>query len=569
MTIKNINVILWFILILFTTLFMSQIVLHSENTAPVIEEDRLYVTLNDVYRGRSNAEKINTFTDSYSFNQGDSVIVTFKLPDKKYDFPAIILSTQFVGYKVSLDGEQIYERRFKEAENGDFLPRDVNIITLPYDEYQGKEISIEMLVSQSGSKTIIYTPSFGNFDDLSRGYTWDRALSVFLGTFMCMFGVIYFLISLFFAVRIRGLASQIRSSILCLCGGAWILTSQRINIIFMTNTTKPAIYEYTLLYISLPLMMLLFCTICHLHHNRIAISYILGVFVIEVIFGICHFTRIRYINTFSTPIAIIYAVSIIGFMMYSVFYLRRRKASTYDKVQLAGLNTLSICLIIAAIFFALDRNQAREFNNAASIFIGLGGIVFVASRVMTFMVTLSNADPMKKKEIALSSLAYKDSLTGLPNRASCDKETMQLDDTNDDYLIMSMDLNGLKEVNDSKGHKAGDELIQNFTNVLNTCFPEPFFKARTGGDEFIVILKDIPYENYVDSRIEHMNKLLRAKEKETGFDHSVAYGLCYRHELPDGSSSHEVYMKADERMYRLKRAQHEARKSQTQSHVQT
>lgn len=562
MTVKNINVILWFILILFTTLFMSQIILHSENTAPVIEEDRLYVTLNDVYRGRSSAEKINAFTDSYSFNRGDRIIVTFSLPDKKYDFPTLMLATQFVGYTISLDGTPIYERRLAEAKNGDFLPKDVNFITLPYDEYEGKELSIEMIVSQSGSKTIIYTPSFGNFNDLSRGYTWDRALSVFLGTFMCMFGVIYFLISLFFAVRIRGLASQIRSSILCVCGGAWILTSQRINIIFMTNTTKPALYEYTLLYISLPLIMLLFCTICHLHHNRIALGYILGVCAIEVIFGICHFTRIRYINTFSKPIAIIYAISIIGFMMYSVFYLRRRKASTYDKVQIAGLNTLSICLIIAAIFFALDRNQAREFNNAASIFIGLGGIVFVASRVMTFMVTLSNADPMKKKEIALSSLAYKDSLTGLPNRASCDKETMQLDETTDDYLIMSMDLNGLKEVNDSKGHKAGDELLQNFTNVLNVCFPDPFFRGRTGGDEFVVILKNIPDESYIDSHIEHMNKLLRAKEKETGFDHSVAYGICYRHELPAGANAHEVYMEADARMYKLKRAQHEARKSQ-------
>ena len=562
MTVKNINVILWFILILFTTLFMSQIILHSENTAPVIEEDRLYVTLNDVYRGRSSAEKINAFTDSYSFNRGDRVIVTFNLPDKKYDFPTLMLATQFVGYTISLDGTPIYERRLEEAKNGDFLPKDVNFITLPYDEYEGKELSIEMIVSQSGSKTIIYTPSFGNFNDLSRGYTWDRALSVFLGTFMCMFGVIYFLISLFFAVRIRGLASQIRSSILCVCGGAWILTSQRINIIFMTNTTKPALYEYTLLYISLPLIMLLFCTICHLHHNRIAIGYILGVCAIEVIFCICHFTRIRYINTFSKPIAIIYAISVIGFMMYSVFYLRRRKASTYDKVQIAGLNTLSICLIIASIFFALDRNQAREFNNAASIFIGLGGIVFVASRVMTFMVTLSNADPMKKKEIALSSLAYKDSLTGLPNRASCDKETMQLDETTDDYLIMSMDLNGLKEVNDSKGHKAGDELLQNFTNVLNVCFPDPFFRGRTGGDEFVVILKNIPDENYLDSHIEHMNKLLRAKEKETGFDHSVAYGICYRHELPAGANAHEVYMEADARMYKLKRAQHEARKSQ-------
>ena len=562
MTVKNINVILWFILILFTTLLMSQIILHSENTAPVIEEDRLYVTLNDVYRGRSSAEKINAFTDSYSFNRGDRIIVTFSLPDKKYDFPTLMLATQFVGYTISLDGTPIYERRLEEAKNGDFLPKDVNFITLPYDEYEGKELSIEMIVSQSGSKTIIYTPSFGNFNDLSRGYTWDRALSVFLGTFMCMFGVIYFLISLFFAVRIRGLASQIRSSILCVCGGAWILTSQRINIIFMTNTTRPALYEYTLLYISLPLIMLLFCTICHILHNRIAASYILGVCAIEVIFGICHFTRIRYINTFSKPIAIIYAISVIGFMMYSVFYLRRRKASTYDKVQIAGLNTLSICLIIASIFFALDRNQSREFNNAASIFIGLGGIVFVASRIMTFMVTLSNADPMKKKEMALSSLAYKDSLTGLPNRASCDKETMQLDETNDDYLIMSMDLNGLKEVNDSKGHKAGDELLQNFTNVLNVCFPDPFFRGRTGGDEFVVILKNIPDENYLDSHIEHMNKLLRAKEKETGFDHSVAYGICYRHELPAGANAHEVYMEADARMYKLKRAQHEARKSQ-------
>ena len=320
MTVKNINVILWFILILFTTLLMSQIILHSENTAPVIEEDRLYVTLNDVYRGRSSAEKINAFTDSYSFNRGDRIIVTFSLPDKKYDFPTLMLATQFVGYTISLDGTPIYERRLEEAKNGDFLPKDVNFITLPYDEYEGKELSIEMIVSQSGSKTIIYTPSFGNFNDLSRGYTWDRALSVFLGTFMCMFGVIYFLISLFFAVRIRGLASQIRSSILCVCGGAWILTSQRINIIFMTNTTRPALYEYTLLYISLPLIMLLFCTICHILHNRIAASYILGVCAIEVIFGICHFTRIRYINTFSKPIAIIYAISDIGFMMYSVFY---------------------------------------------------------------------------------------------------------------------------------------------------------------------------------------------------------------------------------------------------------
>ena len=556
MSFKNINVILWFILILFTTLFASQVILSSDNTAPVIAENRLAVTLNDTYRGSCEAEKINVFTGSYSFNKGDNVIVSFKLPSTKYDIPTLILPTQYVGYTVYLDGKVIYTKRVEEALNGDFLPKDVSLITLPFEGYERGQVVIDMTVSMDDVRTIIYTPHYGNFDDLTRGYIWIRSQAVFLGTFMCMFGVTYFLISLFFAVRIRGLASQIRSAILCLCGGAWILTSGRINIIFMTNTTNPSLYEYTLSYLSLPLLLLLFCTICHLLNNKLAIASIVCVVLIEIAFFICHITRIRYITSFTRPFSIMYALSVTCFVIYSFFYLKRRKASTYDKVQIAGIDILSFCLIIAAILFFLDKSGARSFNNEASVFIGLGGIIFVASRLMTFMVTLSNADPMKKKERALSALAYKDSLTGLPNRTSSDKETMQLDETDGDYLIMSMDLNGLKEVNDSKGHKAGDELLQNFSNVLNICFPDPFFRARTGGDEFMVILKDNPYESYIESHISHMNELLSAQQKITGFDHSVAYGYCFRHELPKGATAHDVYMKADERMYECKRSQH-------------
>lgn len=563
MPIKSLNVIVWFILILFTTLFMAQLILHSEHTAPVIEQERLYVTMNNTYRGRSKAETINAFTDDSSFDKGDNIIITFKLPSESYDFPTLLIPTQYVGYTVYLDGKAIFKKRVEQAQNGDFLPKDVSFITLPYEGYEGKNIVIDMTVSQSGSKTVIYTPLFGNFDDIVREYLWIRGLSVFLGTFMCMFGVTYFLISLFFAVRIKGLASQIRSALVCVCGGAWILTSQRINIIFMTNTTRPAQYEYFLLYLSLPLLMLLFCTICHLLHSRIAITYIVCVVFIEICFGICHLTRILYINYFSRAFAVIYAVSVTAFMIYSFFYLRRRKASTYDKVQLAGLDTLSFCLIVAAVFFFLDTNEARLFNNAASVFIGLGGIIFVASRLTTFMVTLNNADPMKKKEIALSALAYQDSLTGLPNRTSCDKETMQLDETDNDYMIMSMDLNGLKKINDSKGHKAGDELLQNFSHVLNICFPTPYFKGRIGGDEFVVILKEISDDIVLEDHIAHMNELLGAKERETGFDHSVAYGFCYRHEISMGASAHEVYMEADARMYNHKRQQREMKRQKS------
>ena len=557
---KNIYVILWFILIIFFTILLAKFFLQSGNISPIIEESSLNVTVNGSNMEILNAKDIYTVTESRSFKKGDNVIVSFVLPTDNYEFPTLLLSTQFVGYTVSIDDTIIYQKRIDKALDGDFLPRDICLITIPYSAYKGKELVLNMTVSQSDIKTIMNTPFFGNFDDLVRNYTRTKAVSVFLGTFMCMFGVIFLLISLFFAAKINGLSGQVRSSILCVCGGAWILTSQRLNLVFMTNNEIPAFYEYLSLYASLPIIMLLYCTICHRLHKKASVTSIIAVSLIELSFVICHLTRIRYLNMFSRPFAIMYIICLIGYMTSSFYYLRRRKASTYDKVQIAGLNTLISSLIIASVLSILDKNGARIFNNAISIIMGIGGIMFVASRIMTLMVSLHNADPMKKREMALSSLAYIDSLTGLPNRTSCDQETMKLDDNNLDYLIMSLDLNGLKEVNDSRGHSAGDELLRNFADVLNICFPDPCFKGRTGGDEFIVLLNEIPNEGYIESHIAHMNKLLEDKGKDTGFDHSVAYGYCYRHEMPQEAHSHEVYMKADERMYALKRKQHEQKK---------
>ena len=53
-----------------------------------------------------------------------------------------------------------------------------------------------------------------------------------------------------------------------------------------------------------------------------------------------------------------------------------------------------------------------------------------------------------------------------------------------------------------------------------------------------------------------MKDLLNEFSESSGFDHSAAYGYCYRHEVKSGDS-HSVYMKADERMYEKKRLQHE------------
>ena len=127
--------------------------------------------------------------------------------------------------------------------------------------------------------------------------------------------------------------------------------------------------------------------------------------------------------------------------------------------------------------------------------------------------------------MSLSHLAYADGLTHLANRAKSDKLMDELNNAKDDYCILSIDLNGLKIVNDKYGHPTGDKYIKDFSKVLMNTFGDESFCARIGGDEFLVVIRD-------------------------------AGGKDINHELESGGS-HEVYLLADQRMYEMKRKMHE------------
>lgn len=90
-------------------------------------------------------------------------------------------------------------------------------------------------------------------------------------------------------------------------------------------------------------------------------------------------------------------------------------------------------------------------------------------------------------------LALNDELTGLYNRRGfmsvVEPELDQARASGSPGLIIYMDLNGLKPVNDTFGHEAGDALLKNFGAVLRGCFREADVLARMGGDEFCVFAR--------------------------------------------------------------------------------
>lgn len=80
---------------------------------------------------------------------------------------------------------------------------------------------------------------------------------------------------------------------------------------------------------------------------------------------------------------------------------------------------------------------------------------------------------------------YKDPLTGALNRASFYADLKQYE--TGIVAVYSIDLNGLKQINDTNGHEAGDKLLKSASDMISDCLLPGCFLYRTGGDEFVIL----------------------------------------------------------------------------------
>lgn len=96
---------------------------------------------------------------------------------------------------------------------------------------------------------------------------------------------------------------------------------------------------------------------------------------------------------------------------------------------------------------------------------------------------------------ALQRMANFDSLTGLPNRwllnSRLEMAIAESNDADTGFMLVLLDLDGFKEVNDSLGHHAGDDLLRQIKPRLERLLPEGDTLARLGGDEFAILLRGV------------------------------------------------------------------------------
>lgn len=160
-----------------------------------------------------------------------------------------------------------------------------------------------------------------------------------------------------------------------------------------------------------------------------------------------------------------------------------------------------------------------------------------------------------KEKLRLEHLASHDSLTDLNNRRSFEAMLNDLAKPHQQrpFALMLLDINSFKAINDSKGHQAGDHVLQEFSRNLRQSVREFDFVARVGGDEFAVILNNL-HDHFETKNIIELiahrlqrNILIGDKPQETRASIGVAVwpGVS--------SNATDLYKKADEAMYRSKR----------------
>ncbi|MCR4649436.1 MAG: GGDEF domain-containing protein, partial [Lachnospiraceae bacterium] len=111
------------------------------------------------------------------------------------------------------------------------------------------------------------------------------------------------------------------------------------------------------------------------------------------------------------------------------------------------------------------------------------------------------------------------------------------------FGIFFVDVNGLKSVNDTKGHLAGDNLLKDVASTLMEVECENKEVYRVGGDEFMIIAENATAEDALK-----INEELFKKSEREGRAH-YAVGLCHSEEAADVI---KAMQKADERMYEVK-----------------
>lgn len=169
-----------------------------------------------------------------------------------------------------------------------------------------------------------------------------------------------------------------------------------------------------------------------------------------------------------------------------------------------------------------------------------------------------NIDEQKRLEFELERLSITDELTGLFNRRCLLRRLDELVDEYERYgggfALISLDIDNFKAINDAFGHPVGDQVLQRFATLLDARTRKSDLVARTGGEEFIVLMPNTDRASSLqvaESLRSSIEALTFTSETGEGFQVTLSAGVV---SCPDnGTTVRDLLLICDRSLYQAKR----------------
>lgn len=181
-------------------------------------------------------------------------------------------------------------------------------------------------------------------------------------------------------------------------------------------------------------------------------------------------------------------------------------------------------------------------------------IVDVDSGHLCAMLSAKDIDEEKREEQKLVTAARMDRMTMLYNRQTTMDSIVRIlhDEPENNHVLFMIDVDNFKNLNDTKGHQAGDEFLIDLAAEIKRSFRETDIVGRIGGDEFFALMRNVPGDSITIRKAQELlNTIQEVCADYADLNLSSSIGISMYPQ--DGTTLEELYAQADVALYEAKR----------------
>ncbi len=496
-------------------------------------------------------KKISDFRVPSNVEPGDTIIYERHMGGDPLPLPTTLrFHAYHVAMAVYVDSTCYYSYGFDRYKRGDLVGSGIHLVNMP-EHLEGHTVRILTIVTERAaakSLTSIELLRLGGMTD----YFARNSDSITIGIFLLFFGLIGFVTGCFAVGFDRAYYRLILIGVFAFCMGLWTLNYAKGIQIFSTDYAVDTTMEYVSLYLcAIPFGLLIINMrrgkIANWKLNMLKVFVAVGI-LFFIVTTILHLTNVAHYPSF---LIVYHSYIFVSFFLMAIFRVLYDRGAGLQERILAGGTVVFVLFAMAEVFRYNVQNMfglSKPFLDTT--WLPFGTLLFILLLMVGYLVYLYEQMRDKTEKEVLRQIAYRDALTGIYNRAKCEHIFEVLNRDDNDYAIVSIDVNGLKMVNDHFGHSMGDKLLCSFAEVFKNAFNGIGTTIRMGGDEFVAIVRA---EHLSDLNSALKTMVLLEKEIELPIKLNVAYGYSIRRR-GDAVTAMDVYRMADANMYAMKLA---------------